>query len=377
VDLTSRQAPAFRSPNAAPERRLLVWATSAAVAGFVLGYEVAVISGALLFIRRDFGLSDFEQGALVSMLPLGAMVGGLLAGRLADGLGRRRTLLLDAAVLIAGIVLAVVAPTYGVLLVGRAIVGLGIGAASSTVPLYLSEIAPAGVRGRLVTTSQLMVTSGVLAAYGVDFAFAGSDSWRAMLGIGLLPAAALAIGMLRSPETPAWLEAHGRSDEAREVILQVADEESADRMLRDQRRSREEQTRQRGVRWLLRSHARPALIIGVTLAAAQQFAGINAIISYAPSIMERTGLSVSNSILYSVGIGAINVVATVVSLRLVDRIGRRPLLFVSLGGMFVSPCCSACSSCCRTARRSAGRRSSAWSSMSPRSRSALAPSSGC
>jgi MFS transporter, SP family, galactose:H+ symporter len=210
-------------------------------------------------------------------------------------------------VLIAGTALSAAAPGTAALLVGRAVVGLGVGAASSTVPLYLSELAPPGRRGRLVTLNQLMVVSGILVAYGVDLLFASSESWRSMFAVGLVPAAALLVGMLGAPESPAWLETRGRDREGRPTLRELAG-----------------------------SPARAALIVGVALAVAQQLSGINAVISYAPSIMERTGLSASSSILYSVIVGAVNLAATVVSIGLVDRAGRRPLLLASLAGTAVS-----------------------------------------
>lgn len=318
------------------KRRLVVWGLSAATAGFLFGYQAGVISGALLFVRREFALSDVEQGALVSMLPLGALVGGLIAGDLADRIGRRGTLIADGLVFVAGTILAVVAPSYVVLLVARAITGAGVGIAAVTVPLYLSELAPPAARGRLVTLNQLMITLGILAAYCVDLVFAGSGSWRAMFALALVPAAVLVGRMLRAPETPAWLEAHGDPDAARRVIAAVTDRATADLLLDDLRRSRAQDVERIAARDLLRSSAAPALMIGVTLAAAQQFAGINAIISYAPTIMEKTGLNLSDSVLYSVLIAVVNVAATIVSFRLVDRLGRRPLLLLSAAGMFAS-----------------------------------------
>jgi sugar porter (SP) family MFS transporter len=185
-----------------------------------------------------------------------------------------------------------------------------------------------------VTLNQLMITVGILAAYGVGLAFSGSGEWRAMFAVGLAPSVLLLAGMLRAPETPAWLVARGETDRAREVLLRVVDAETAERMLDDLRRRRAQPRRMMGVRTLLRSSARPALLIGVTLAAVQQFAGINAVIAYAPSIMERTGLSASNSILYSIAVGAANVAATAFAVRLVDRRGRRRLLLASTAGAF-------------------------------------------
>jgi SP family galactose:H+ symporter-like MFS transporter len=266
-----------------------------------------VIAGALLSLRRDLHLGSAEQGALVALLPLGAMVGSLLNGRVADTLGRRRTLLLNGAVFLVGTALTALAPGYWTLLAGRAIVGLAVGSTSSTVPLYLSELAPPAVRGRVVSANQLMITLGIVAGYAVDYAFASSGSWRAMFGAGAVPAAAFVLGMLRAPETPAWIDA----------------------------RSRGEPTKP-DVRALLRAPLVAPLGVGVGLAVIQQFAGINAVLYYVPSVMEQTGLDASDSILSSVIVGAVNVVATVAAFPLVDRLGRRPLLLASLAGMLVS-----------------------------------------
>jgi MFS transporter, SP family, galactose:H+ symporter len=317
-------------------RAVLGWALAAALGSFLMGYQIGVISGALLFIRRDFGLSNFEQGALVGLLPLGALFGGLVAGRLADRLGRRRTLIVDALVLTTGIALSVAAPTYGLLLGARTIVGLGVGAAASTIPLYLSEISPPQARGRLVTIHQLMITLGILTSYCIDLIFAGAQSWRAMFAIGMLPAIGLGVGMLRSPESPAWLYARNRVDEAQQIVRQVAGGEESERLLEDLRQFGGVQADRIPFWKRLGSSARPALVIGVALAAALQLCGINAVIAYGPSIIEHTGLSASDSIFYSVAIGIVNVVATLVSIRLVDRNGRRPLLLGSLAAMCVS-----------------------------------------
>jgi MFS family permease len=294
----TRERPASAAP---PRRRLLAWALSASLGGFVFGYELAVVSGALLFVRSDFGLGGFAQGVLVSVVPLGAMAGGLAAGRVADALGRRRALMLIAGLFIAATVLAATAPSYGVLLVGRAVTGVAVGAVSSTAPLYLSEIAPPEARGRLVTLNQLMISLGIVTAYLVSLAFSGSGSWRAMFAAALVPSAAMLAGMARAPDSPARLGERGP-----------------------------------GLRGLARSAARPALLIAVGLAALQQLSAINAVIPYASTIMERTGLGASGSILSSVGVGVAGVIATVLSIRLVDRRGRRPLLLASAAATGIS-----------------------------------------
>jgi SP family galactose:H+ symporter-like MFS transporter len=294
---------ATRWPRTGADRaHLLDWSASAALGGFSVGYQVAVIAGALLSIRRDFGLGAGEQSLLVALLPLGAMFGSLLNSRIVGALGRRRTLILDATLFLAGTALEAVAPGYGVLVVARALLGFTVGSTSSTAPVYLSELAPPHARGRVVSVNQLLTTLGILSAYAVAYAFAGSGSWRAMFAVGAVPALALLLGMLRAPEAPATARAPRRLD------LQA----------------------------LLRPALRRPLLVAVALGAIQQFSGINVVIYYAPSIMERAGFGTSNAILAAILVGAVNVAATLLALPLVDRLGRRPLLLASLSGAFVS-----------------------------------------
>ena len=315
-----------------------------AIGSFLFGYDTGVVSGALLFIKQAFGLSAFEQGAVVSVLLLGAIAGAQLIGRVMDRVGRKTTLRAVALTFGAGIVIASIANSFGVLLVGRVIMGVGVGGVSVCVPTYLSEIAPAQIRGRVLTLNQLLIVVGLLVSYLVDLAFAGSHDWRAMFAVGLIPTLCLAVGTLRLPESPSWLMNCGRADEARSEIASLAGPNAADKTVARYEREAEDRQRARagqrsegkGLRVLTAKRLRAAIVVGLTLAIVQQFAGINTIMYYAPTIMQRTGLSTSNSILYSVFIGVINLVATIISLRLIDRVGRRPLLLVSLFGMLCS-----------------------------------------
>jgi sugar porter (SP) family MFS transporter len=307
------------------------WALAASLGGFLFGYQVGVVGGALLSVRHAFGLSPLQQGVLVSLLPLGAMIGSVVNGRLADVLGRRRTLLLDGIAFCVSAAVATVAPDFLVLLLSRAVAGFAVGSVSAAVPLYLSEIAPPVLRGRLVTTNQVMITFGILVAYLVALAF--PDSWRTIFAAGLVPAAGFLVGMARCPETPVWLQAHGDEEKARRIFSEVVEEEEARRLLEVHRATSPAEP---GIRPQLRTIAGPPLVIGLTLAVLQQLTGINAVFSYAPSIMEKTGLSASNSILAAVVVAAVNVGATLVALPLVDRVGRRPLLLASLAGMALS-----------------------------------------
>jgi MFS transporter, SP family, galactose:H+ symporter len=326
-------------------RRVRNWGLVIVLGSFLFGYDTGVVSGALLFIKQDFGLSSFEQSSVVSVLLLGAVVGALFTGRVADRIGRRMTLGALAVVFAIGIALAALANGYAMLMLGRVVMGLGVGGVSSIVPTYLSEISPAQIRGRMLTLNQLLITVGLLAAYIVNLAFSSSEDWRAMFWIGAIPAALLVLGCLRLPESPAWQIANGRFGAAKEMIASVASESRADEMVeafqaRDAARKAEEAhdrgVGRKGARILTARRVRAALVVGLVLAAVQQFAGINTIIYYAPTIMQETGLSAGNSIFYSVFIGIINLGMTIVSLRLIDRVGRRPLLLVSLPGMLVS-----------------------------------------
>jgi MFS transporter, SP family, galactose:H+ symporter len=324
-------------------RKIARYALLIALGSFLFGFDTGVVSGALLFIKQDFGLNAFEQGSVVSVLLLGAIAGALTVGRLSDRYGRKKTLAAVALTFAIGIALAATASGYGMMLIGRIIMGLGVGGVSALVPTYLSEISPPQIRGRIMTLNQLLIVIGLLVSYLVDWAFAGSENWRAMFAIGLIPAVGLVIGSFRLPESPAWLMNHGKAKEARAVIAAVAGEEAADKTMvhfqaEEDTRKRESsgETARKGWSVLSAPRLRAAMIVGLGLAALQQFAGINTIMYYAPTIMQDTGLSSSNSILYSVFIGIINLAATVVSLRLVDRWGRRPLLLVSLLGMFIT-----------------------------------------
>ncbi|WP_436739862.1 sugar porter family MFS transporter [Streptomyces sp. BBFR102] len=322
-------------------RKITLWAGAIALGGFLFGFDTGVISGALLYIRKDLALSSLQQSSVVSVLLIGAVFGALLSGRLADRIGRRRTLVLVALVFLGGTAVVTLADGFAMLLTGRIVLGLSVGAASSTVPVYLSEISPPAVRGRLLTLNQLMITLGILVAYLVNLAFSAGEQWRGMFAVGAIPAALLlAAALWLLPESPQWLIAHGHTEAAHRGITALIGRDAADEVVgRARRRAAEESAaRERGAgrKKLLTPDVRPALVIGLTLAAVQQLGGINTIIYYAPTIIERTGLSASNSILYSVCIGVINLVMTVVALRLVDRAGRRPLVLVSLAVMAVS-----------------------------------------
>jgi sugar porter (SP) family MFS transporter len=318
-------------------RNVVLTAAIAGLGGLLFGYDTGVIAGALLFIKTDFDLGSFAQGLVVAAVPIGAVAGAAFAGPAADRYGRRVMILLAAAVFILGALASAAAPGVEVLVIARVVIGVAIGLASAAAPVYISEVAPPEDRGRLVSFFQLAVTIGILVAYLVGLAFDASEGWRWMLGLGCVPALALAFGMVRMPQSPRWLVMSGNDFAARATLakIRVDDPDTIDRELAEIKGSLDEKP---GA-WseLLQPVVKAALFVGVGLAILQQVTGINTVIYYAPTIVEFTGVdSSAGSILAAVGVGVINVGMTVLALRLLDRAGRRTLLMVGVSGMTIS-----------------------------------------
>ena len=318
------------------ETRLVYLATAvAALGGLLFGYDIGVISGAILFIKTEFSLSSGVEEIVVSSVLLGSLIGAMVGGMLADRLGRRTLLIATALVFGLGAIGAALAPGTPWLIAGRIVAGSAIGIASFVAPLYISEIAPVAIRGRLVSINQVALTVGIVLSYMVDYAFAGAHAWRWMFAMALIPAAAFGVGLLFIPDSPRWLAARGQIAQARAVLTRIRDPKEVEGELS---RIQQSSAQQQG-HWseLFRPALRPAMIVGVGLAIAQQLTGINTVIYYAPTILRFAGLSSAPvAILASVGIGVVNVILTVVAMQLIDRVGRRPLLLVSLAGMTLS-----------------------------------------
>ncbi|MCW6511766.1 sugar porter family MFS transporter [Lichenifustis flavocetrariae] len=331
---TSRVKPDSATSNGGPERQRLVYLATAisALGGMLFGYDIGVISGAILFIKTEFALSSSAEEVVVSAVLLGSLVGAIAGGMIADRLGRRKLSIVTAAVFGVGAIGAALAPGTGWLIAARLLAGTAIGVASFVAPLYISEIAPVAIRGKLVSVNQVALTSGIVISYLVDYAFAGAQAWRWMFALAVIPAAAFGIGLMFIPDSPRWLVGRGRVDEARAVLKRIRSPDQAERELKEIQSGA---AQQKG-RWseLLSPTLRPAMIVGVGLAIAQQITGINTVIYYAPTIFKFAGLSsASGAILASVGVGVINVAFTLVAMQLIDKVGRRPLLLVSLAGM--------------------------------------------
>ena len=311
----------------------------AAIGGLLFGYDTGVISGALLFIKTDLHANTFEQQAIVSVLLLGAMVGAIASGWLADRISRRWTKVISGTIYVFGALGCAFSVSAPMLIAFRFVLGLSVGTASFVSPLYISEVSPPRVRGGLVSFNQLAITSGILLAYIVDFLFQGAPgNWRWMLGLAAVPGAALAVGMLTVPHTPRWLMMTGQRDRARATLERLRegdDEADVDDELEEIEEANEHE-RDSKVRALLGARLRPLLWVGLALAIFQQFVGINTVIYYAPTILADTGLTNSNSITQTVFVGVTNVVFTVVAVLLLDKVGRRTLLLTGVAGLTVA-----------------------------------------
>ncbi|MGL5388459.1 MAG: sugar porter family MFS transporter [Enterobacterales bacterium] len=299
----------------------------AALAGLLFGLDIGVIAGALPFIAHEFQITSQQQEWVVSSMMFGAAVGAVGSGWLSYRLGRKYSLMIGAVLFVIGSLCSAFAPNNDVLLVSRVLLGLAVGIASFTAPLYLSEIAPERIRGSMISMYQLMITIGILAAYLSDTAFSYTGSWRWMLGIITLPALLLFVGVFFLPRSPRWLASRGRDAEARKVLEMLRDTtEQAKAELDEIRESLK--IKQSG--WALfkdNKNFRRAVYLGVLLQVMQQFTGMNVIMYYAPKIFDLAGFTNTAQQMWgTVIVGLVNVLATFIAIGLVDRWGRKPTL---------------------------------------------------
>ncbi|MFY4775381.1 sugar porter family MFS transporter [Metabacillus sp. RGM 3146] len=305
-----------------------------ALGGMLYGYDTGVISGALLFIKNDIPLSDFLQGVVVSSLLVGAIVGAGFSGTLSDKIGRRKVVQMIAIIFAIGAIGAALSANAGMLILFRIIIGLAVGGSTALVPVYLSEMAPTQIRGALASLNQLMITIGILIAYIINFAFSASEGWRWMLGLAAIPAVIMLIGVIFMPESPRWLIKKNHEHEARKVMQFTRSENEIESEINEIKKTEKNEESSSSI--LSSSWMRPMLIAGIGLAIFQQVIGINAIIYYAPTIFTKAGMEASSSILGTVGIGAVNVLMTLVAIAAIDKIGRKKLLFIGNAGMVLS-----------------------------------------
>ncbi|KAH0733836.1 hypothetical protein KY285_009543 [Solanum tuberosum] len=323
-------------------------ALSAGIGGFLFGYDTGVISGALLYIREDFKDVDRKtwlQETIVSMAVAGAIFGAATGGWLNDKFGRRLSILIADILFFAGALVMALAPAPWVIIVGRIFVGLGVGMASMTAPLYISEASPHKIRGALVSLNGLLITGGQFLSYLINLAFTDvKGTWRWMLGIAGLPAVVQFVLMLALPESPRWLYRKGKVDESRDIIAKIYPAEEVENEMLAMKKSIEEEKEIEGSigsstftqikKAFGSTTCRRALYAGICVQVAQQFVGINTVMYYSPTIMQFAGIaSNKTAVALSLITSGLNAVGSIVSMAFVDRYGRRRLMIISMVGI--------------------------------------------
>ena len=326
----------------------------AALGGFLFGYDTAVISGTIAQVTEQFRLDALQQGWYVGCALVGSIIGVLFAGILSDKFGRKFTMILSAILFSTSAIGCAVSVDFNQLVVYRIIGGVGIGVVSIISPLYISELAVAQYRGRLVSLYQLAVTIGFLGAYLVNYQLLGystsnpdivtgwwslifvTEVWRGMLGMEILPALLFFIIIFFIPESPRWLILKGREEKATNILERIYT--SSKDALFQLAETKSVLSSESKSEWklLLQPGIRKAVIIGVCIAMLGQFMGVNAVLYYGPSIFENAGLSGGDSLFYQVLVGLVNTLTTVLALVIIDKIGRKKLVYYGVSGMVIS-----------------------------------------
>lgn len=311
-----------------------------ALSGFLMGFDGSLFTGAVGFIQVEFALNEFELGWAVTSMAVAATVSIFVSGPLADRFGRRTVLRLATCVFGASALLAALSENFATLIVARLLGGFGVGAVLITAPMYIAEISPSALRGRMVSFNQLFIVLGALTAFLsnyfiVRFGSAADWGWRWMLGIGVVPAIPYFFALLVVPESPRWLAMHGRLPAARRVLARITGSERADTELEAVLVSLEHDARRTkpALMEILDPALRGVLIVGLLVGILQQITGISSVLSYAVVIFERAGAGANASFMQTVFVGLVNAVFTVLALLLIDRVGRRPLLMFGCFGI--------------------------------------------
>lgn len=313
--------------DSSAQNRTIIIGILAATGGLMSGLDIGVISGALDFVADAFHASTFAQEWIVSAMMAGAAIGAIMAGGLARLGGRKWALVLGGVIFIVGSLACAMAWSVGSMISGRALMGLAIGIAAFTSPLYLSEIASEATRGAMISTYQLMITVGIFLAFISDTLFSYHGQWRWMFGVIAIPGVLFVIGVLFLPYSPRWLMMKGRREEALKVLKNLR---PATHDTHAEIRAIDEQLEQRQSGWaLLRKNVnfRRSILLGMLLQIMQQFAGINVVMYYAPKIFALAGFVGTAQMWCTAIIGFVNVLATVAAMGLVDRWGRKPILY--------------------------------------------------
>ena len=318
------------------KNQLLIFSTAAALGGLLFGFDTGVISGAIHFIKIEFNLNAYQEGFAVSNLMVACVIGALLAGPIADWTGRKKVLILCAVLFTVSAILSALPRSFTELVIARFIGGMGVGMASVVSPMYIAEISPAKIRGRLVALNQLPIVVGILLSYFSNWVLVdtGINNWRYMLVAEILPAITFLVGLFFIPESPRWLTKEGLEKEALDVRNVVAGAANADHELQEVKKSLAEKST--SLKELLHPSLRRVLIVGILFSLFAHITGIDTIIYYGPIIFLESGFKTDSALLASVMIGITNLIFTFVGMAMVDKAGRKFLLLVGLAGMGIS-----------------------------------------
>jgi SP family arabinose:H+ symporter-like MFS transporter len=322
----------------------------AALGGFLFGFDTAVISGTVSLVKNDFSLNAVSEGWFVSCALLGCIIGVSFSGKLSDKYGRKIVLIISAILFLASAIGCMLSGSFTVLIIFRLIGGLGIGVASMVSPLYISEFSPSRYRGMMVSLYQLALTIGIVLAYFSNAYLAdhvndsyssgqlksifSTEVWRAMLGLGAVPAVIFLVSLFMVPESPRWLLLNGKEQKARSILTKI---DGPDAAISEVKAFKEQdQSDDKSLKELFKPVYRRALWIGLLLPFLSQVCGINAVIYYGPRILEQAGFTLNNALGGQVTIGLVNVVFTFVAIFTIDKWGRKPLLYLGVGGAVLS-----------------------------------------
>ena len=305
-----------------------------ALGGLLFGYDISVISGAIPFITEYFDLNDWWKGFVVSSVYIGCIIGAGFAGRLSDKYGRKPLLIVSSLLFAISAIGSGLAKSLDMFFVYRLIGGFGVGMASLLSPLYIAEVAPAKIRGQMVSINQFTIVIGILIAYFINYLLVdtGINNWRWMFATEAIPSLLFFAGMFYVPESPRWLVKANKSREAVDILTRIGNKYYANETLLNIKNTLTQETKE-SFKLLFKKSLRPVLLIGITLAVFQQLSGINVIFFYAPDIFARTGIGVESQLGQTVLIGVVNVTFTIVAMFLVDKLGRKTLLLFGSFGM--------------------------------------------
>jgi sugar porter (SP) family MFS transporter len=308
-----------------------------ALGGYLFGFDFAVIAGALPFLQKHFLLDSYWEGFATGSLALGAIAGCVIAGTVSDKYGRKPGLLIAAAIFALSSLAMAFSSSRNIFIGARFCAGAGVGMASMLSPMYIAEISPAHIRGRMVAINQLTIVLGILITNLINYTLRnyGEDAWRWMFGLGFIPSALFFIGAIWLPESPRWLMKAGKNMQATRVLEKIGDAGFVNESISNIATSLKGVAKTRYAD-IFKKAALPAVLVGIGLAVFQQLCGINTVFNYAPKIFESIGASQDDQLLQTVFIGGVNLVFTVLAMLLVDKLGRKPLMLIGAGGLTIA-----------------------------------------